>query len=120
MPSYLDACLERIDVGLLNDRVVAAMHIEADHLAALHVAPDQKERGIGSAMMDQAEARGARRLEVRAFNVSAIRFYEARGWERSRSYSGIEMGVPMETHEYMRRAPDAEPEDAAEASTLSG
>ena len=101
---YLDACLEQIDVGVSDGRIVAAMHLQNDDLAALHVAPEQKGRGLGSAMMDEAEARGARRLEVRAFNAPAIRFYEARGWRRERTYLATEMGVPMQTHEYVLEA----------------
>jgi putative acetyltransferase len=97
---YLDACLEQINMGLLAGQVVAAMHLDGDHLAALHVEADLKGRGIGSIMMAEAEARGARRLEVRAFNRPAIRFYEGRGWQRIRTYEGDEMGTPMLTHEY--------------------
>ena len=100
--AYLDQCLEQIDVGILNERIVAAMHLQDDYLAALHVAPELKGRGLGSVMMNEAEARGARRLEVRAFNEAAIRFYEGRGWRRERTFVGTEMGVPMETHEYTR------------------
>jgi ribosomal protein S18 acetylase RimI-like enzyme len=99
---YLDACLERIDLGLVDERIAAAMQLEEEHLAALHVAPDLKGCGIGSAMMAEAERRGARRLEVRAFNAPAIRFYERRGWQRAATYEGTEMGVPMPTHEYRR------------------
>ncbi len=97
---YLDACLELIDVGLINGRVVAMMHLEGEHLAALHVDPDLKGRGIGSMMMAEAEAQGAWRLEARAFNRPAIRFYESRGWQRTRTYEGDEMGTPMLTHEF--------------------
>lgn len=94
---YLDACLERIDLGLVEERIAAAMHLEGEHLAALHVAPDLKGCGIGSAMMTEAERRGARRLEVRAFNAFAICFYERRGWCRTATYDDIEMGVLMPT-----------------------
>ena len=100
--AYLNECLEQIDVGVADGRIVAAMHLDEEHLAALHVAPELKSRGFGSAMMDKAEARGARRLEVRAFNERAIRFYENRGWRRERSYVATEMGAPMETHEYAK------------------
>jgi ribosomal protein S18 acetylase RimI-like enzyme len=99
---YLDACLGQMDVGLLAGRVVAMMHLDGEHLAALHVDPDLKGRGLGSVMMAAAEARGARCLEVRAFNLPAIRFYEGRGWERIRTYEGEEIGTPMLTHEYRR------------------
>ena len=99
---YLDACLRRIDLGLVDERIAAAMHLEGEHLAALHVAPDLKGQGIGSAMMAEAERRGACRLEVRVFNAPAIRFYERRGWQRAATYEGTEMGVPMPTHEYRR------------------
>ena len=97
---YLDACLGQI--GAVDGRIVAAMRVDGDVLAALHVDPDLKGQGIGSAMMDAAEARGAARLEVRAFNEPAIRFYEARGWRRERTYMGAEGNVPVATHEYRR------------------
>ncbi len=99
---YLDACLEQMDVGLIEGQVVAMMHLDEEHLAALHVDPDLKGRGIGSVMMAEAEAQGARRLEVRAFNAPAIHFYESRGWQKARSYEGDEMGTPMLTHEFHR------------------
>jgi ribosomal protein S18 acetylase RimI-like enzyme len=97
---YLDACLAQMDVGLLEGQVVAMMHLDGEHLAALHVDPDLKGRGIGSVMMAGAEAQGARRLEVRAFNAPTIHFYESRGWQRTRTYEGDEMGTPMLTHEF--------------------
>ncbi|MBQ2260244.1 MAG: GNAT family N-acetyltransferase [Loktanella sp.] len=100
--AYLDACLDQIDIGLIGERLVAAMHISDDHLAALHVDPDLKGQGIGSDMMQDAENRGATQLEVRAFNTDAIRFYENRGWQRSKTYTSSEMGVPMAAHLYQR------------------
>ncbi len=99
---YLDACLEQMHVGLIDGQVVAMMHLDGEHLAALHVDPDLKGRGIGSVMMAGAEAQGASRLEVRAFNGPAIHFYESRGWQKARSYEGEEMGTPMLTHEFHR------------------
>ncbi len=99
---YLEACLERIDVGLIDGHIVVMMHLEGEHLAALHVDPELKGRGIGSMMMAEAEAQGAWRLDVRAFNLPAIRLYESRGWRKIRSYEGDEMGTPLLTHEYRR------------------
>lgn len=99
---YLAACLDQIDIGVRDGRIVAAMHLDGADLAALHVDPDLKGQSIGRAMMDEAERRGAARLEVRAFNDPAIRFYEARGWRRARTYMGSEGNVPMLTHEYRK------------------
>ncbi|WP_375262404.1 GNAT family N-acetyltransferase [Palleronia sp.] len=99
---YLEACLDQIDISVVDGRIVAAMHVAGDALAALHVDPDLKGQHVGTAMMDVAEARGAVCLEVRAFNQPAIRFYEARGWRRTRSYLASEGEVPMLTHEYRR------------------
>lgn len=89
-------------IGISNGRLVAAMHLDGEHLAALHVDPDLKGQGIGSVMMDAAEGSGAALLEVRAFNLDAIRFYEKRGWQRARTYEASEMNVPMLTHEFRR------------------
>jgi GNAT superfamily N-acetyltransferase len=43
-------------------------------------------QGHGAALLADAEARGARSLEAFAANLRARRFYEARGWRKTREY----------------------------------
>ena len=65
--------------------VVAGCFTEGDLLDLLMVHPAHQGRGIGGALLADAEARlfGAHpviRLESFAANTSANRFYETRGW----------------------------------------
>lgn len=79
-------------------------HAENDHLHAIHLDPAHKRRGIGSALMDEAERRIARdhaqaHLEVLAFNTAAIAFYEQRGWVRGAARSIDECGEQVPGYE---------------------
>lgn len=89
-----------IDQFVLAERhgVVAGMyHREGDMLHALHVHVLFIGTGVGHALMSHAEARGARRLEVRAFNVQARAFCERRGWHAVAEMAATEMGTPVRT-----------------------
>jgi ribosomal protein S18 acetylase RimI-like enzyme len=99
--SFLDAALFRIEVAELDGEIVGAILVEEDCLEDLHVAREFQGRGVGLRLLRQAEALGARRLEVRAFNARAIRFYELAGWKRRRTYPTTEMGFPTLSHEYV-------------------
>lgn len=61
---------------------------ENGHIKMLFVAPERHATGIGSALLDDACRRGARRLESFRDNARARRFYEARGWTCVREYCG--------------------------------
>ncbi len=60
------------------------------HLA---VAPEERQRGIGAALMDELERRLRQKGCIRYYlmvlydNAEAIRFYEGRGWERMQLYT---------------------------------
>ncbi|MCP4381737.1 MAG: GNAT family N-acetyltransferase [Hyphomicrobiales bacterium] len=95
--------LGEIEIVCLGQEIVGALHRIAHTLKDIHVAPKFQRRGIGTAMMDYAEARGVTRLEVRAFNRGAIAFYEERGWVRVDSFDATEMGAPAVTYEYRRQ-----------------
>ncbi len=99
---YLDGYLEGIMVARADGAIAGMMHIVDDFLASIHVAAAHHGKGIGSTLMDEAEKLGAKRLEVRAFNERAIRFYCRRGWTEHTRYLDTEMGVSVETLE-MRR-----------------
>jgi len=98
----LAAFLGAMTVAVADERLLGVASLFGDHLGALHVDPAHTGRGVGSLLMDHVEAAGAARLEVRAFNVRAIRFYERRGWRCARAYEGSELGSPMTTFEYRR------------------
>lgn len=92
---YVQALWTDIIVAEQDGEVVGMYHLEGDYLHAIHVAPGRIGSGIGRALMDEAEAKGARRLEVRAFNTRAQQFYARRGWQESSRSDSTEMGTPV-------------------------
>ena len=87
-----------IDQFMLAERdgVVAGMyHRDGDVLHAIHVHVVFIGSGVGRALMAHAEGQGARRLDVRAFNVLAREFYERRGWRAVAEVAASEMGTPV-------------------------
>ncbi|MFN3765827.1 MAG: GNAT family N-acetyltransferase [Aliihoeflea sp.] len=100
--AYLDAHLGSLDVLTVDDRVAGIAHVKGDMLHALHVATERIGSGLGARLLAHAEAKGARRLEVRAFNTRAHGFYLAQGWSESRRYLASEMGSHAVTLEMVR------------------
>ena len=94
---YVQGLWTDIIVAEDDGEVVGMYHLEGDYLHAIHVAPDRIGSGIGRALMEAAEAEGARRLDVRAFNTRALQFYAGRGWQESSRSEGSEMGTPVVT-----------------------
>ena len=76
--------------------VVGFVHWRGDFVHALHVHPSQARRGVGSALMDHAEAAIASaghrqvRLETDTFNTRSRAFYAARGYAEIDSYPDTE------------------------------
>lgn len=79
-------------VCTLGDRPVGLVDWEDDTIHALHVAPAYSGRGVGTALMDVAEASIAAagfrdaRLETDTFNLRAQGFYAARGYREVDRY----------------------------------
>lgn len=96
---YLNACLPAMDVAVIDGMVAGMCHSEGDMLHALHVGRDWQNRGVGSALLSDAQDKGAVRLEVRMFNERARRFYIRHGWRKTKRYAGDEMGEQVETAE---------------------
>ena len=67
-------------VAEVAGRVAGFASVRDGMLRALYVDPVAQGAGVGSALLEQAEAAGARELEVFAGNGHGRRFYEARGW----------------------------------------
>lgn len=99
---YVTAFLSAFEVAVIDGLVVGLLHRDRDHVVSLEVDLWFQGQGIGSALMDHAERHGARRLEVRAFNTKAIRFYERRGWQPVSRFLDTELGAPVETIAYER------------------
>jgi ribosomal protein S18 acetylase RimI-like enzyme len=102
--AYLSGYLPAMTVAADAGSVRGMLHLVDGMVAAIHVAADAQKRGVGSMLMDYAEANGANILDVRAFNKRAIAFYQKRGWCEARHYEGNEFGTSLPTVE-MRRSP---------------
>jgi ribosomal protein S18 acetylase RimI-like enzyme len=94
---YVDACLNDFIIAERAGQVVRMYHLEGGYLHAINIAVSDIGTGIGSKLMQHAEARGARRLEVREFNTRARRFYAGRGWVEVEEADATEMGTPTRT-----------------------
>ena len=80
--------------------VVACCFTEGDLLDLLMVHPARQGRGIGGALLADAEARlfeahPVIRLESFAANTAANRFYEARGWRASARKTDPDTGAEV-------------------------
>lgn len=90
-----------------DGRVAGMCHVAGNLIAAIHVDPAPKRRGIGARLMDAAEARIFKdferaRLEVLAFNQGAQAFYRERGWRDHRRLTLVECGVSVEGIEMIK------------------
>jgi N-acetylglutamate synthase-like GNAT family acetyltransferase len=95
--AYVDLYLDRFCVAERGDVVVGVYHLEDSHLHAIHVDSWAIGTGVGKALMAAAERDGARKLEVRAFNMRARDFYLGRGWVEVDEYEDLEMGQSVRT-----------------------
>lgn len=78
-------------------------HLTQDaKLVMLFVDPAARSRGTGGALLADAEARGAVRLECFRDNVPARAFYEKRGWALARGYRREFVGEDHAFVEYVK------------------
>jgi ribosomal protein S18 acetylase RimI-like enzyme len=77
---WLDGGESAIWVAELDDRVVGFASLRDTKLTTLYVDPVAQGSGVGSELLAQAEAAGARELEVFEANGHGRHFYEDRGW----------------------------------------
>ena len=81
------ASLAQLLVAELDGVVVGFSLVTDAHLDMLFIAPDAQGRGVGQALLAEAEARGAVSLETFRDNHRARRFYEHFGWRLAAEYS---------------------------------
>ena len=67
-------------IAEIDDRVAGYASVRDGSLRMLYVDPVAQGAGVGSRLLAQAEAEGARELEVFEANGHGRRFYESRGW----------------------------------------
>lgn len=64
----------------LEGRIAGFASVRGDELVTLYVDPPAQGAGVGTALLAEAVAAGARRLTVFQDNGLARRFYERHGW----------------------------------------
>ena len=81
-------------VAEVEGRVVGYASVRDRELRMLYVDPFAQGAGVGSELLAQAEAAGARELEVFEANGHGRQFYEDRGW-RDAGPAGEWLGRPL-------------------------
>ena len=117
---YVASRWESCRVAEEAGEVVACCFTDGDLLDLLMVHPARQGRGVGGALLADAEERlfGAHpviRLESFAANTSANRFYEARGWRAARRKTDADTGA--ETALFTKAAPATAPRAATRKSS---
>ena len=112
MESYTASHLGTCQVAEEAGEVVACHVTDGGLLDLLMVHPDRQGRGIGSAMLADAEARLFKahpviRLESFAANTSTNRFYERHGWRAAAPARHPDTGI--ETILFTKGSPTSSP-----------
>ena len=116
---YVASRWESCHVAEEAGEVVACCFAEGDLLDLLMVHPARQGRGIGGALLADAEERlfeahAVIRLESFAANTAANRFYEARGWQAAGGTTDPDTGA--ETARFTKAAAAASPQAATRRS----
>ncbi len=112
---YVASHWEECRVAEEAGEVVGCCFTDGDLLELLMVHPARQGRGIGAALVADAEARLIQthpviRLESFAANTSANRFYEARGWQAAARTTDPDTG--LEQIRFTKAAPARPPQAA--------
>jgi putative acetyltransferase len=81
---YFATALPWMRVAEAGEPISAFSRLTGAHLDMLFTDRRFQGQGHGAALLADAEACGARTLEAFAANLPARRFYEARGWRKTR------------------------------------
>lgn len=101
--NYVRTSLEHFIVAELGGEVAGMVHWEGDFLGALHIDPRLARRGIGSTLLEHAEAQmqaaGVKlvQLETDTFNTPARGFYAAHGYSEAAQYPDEEWNSGLTT-----------------------
>ena len=117
---YVASRWESCRVAEEAGEVVACCFTDGDLLDLLMVHPARQGRGIGGALLADAEERlfaahTVIRLESFAANTAANRFYEARGWRAAGRTTDADTGA--ETALFTKAAPATAPRAATRRSS---
>lgn len=90
-------CWQDFDVAVCAGTVAGLLFVVGNRVESLHIHPDHARRGLGKALLDHAETRIGQsfpvaELDVLEGNLNALAFYEARSWQRVKSFMGLEVG----------------------------
>lgn len=101
--AYVAARGLRFWVAEVNGGIAGFIDWDGDFVNALHVLPAQARRGLGSKLMDKAEAAmvaagfAEARLETDEFNVRSRAFYDRRGYREVDRYPDKEWNSGLTT-----------------------
>ncbi len=98
---------ESVSPVLAEDETGRPIGLHLTHGGTLHmlfVDTALQARGAGAALLADAEARGAVRLECFRDNIAARNFYEKRGWVHARDYTREFVGDTYAFVEYLKPA----------------
>ena len=103
------ASLAQVRVVEWRGRIAGFTLVTDGHIDMLFVDLHAQGRGLGRALLADAERRGARSLESFARNRAARAFYAAAGWRVTRSYRRVFLRARL-SFVRMERAPATRPE----------
>ena len=81
------AALGQLRVAELDGAIAGFSLVTGRHLDMLFIAPGAQGKGVGQALLADAEARGTASLESFRDNHPARRFYEQFGWRLAGEYA---------------------------------
>jgi putative acetyltransferase len=84
--AHLGAALDRLRVAVAGTLIAGFSLVTNDHLDMLFIAAEARGQGVGSSLLEAAEAEGVRTLECFRDNDEARAFYEQRGWRLLKEY----------------------------------
>ncbi len=94
--------LDKLSVAGRSGEIDGFTMMTAHNIDMFFVAPAAQGTGVGRAMIEHAEARGAKTLECFAGNAPARAFYERHGWTLDQSYARDYEGSAMSFVTYVR------------------
>lgn len=96
-------CWQDFEVVETDGQVAGLLFVVGNKIESLHIHPDHSRQGYGARLLAHGETligeeHAHAELDVLEGNQNARDFYQAKGWDDVRVYTGLEMGdapVPM-------------------------